>query len=171
VTRELLPMLSRAGRTVSVLDVVPLLAKRRGERTSEGKLLRKAFVAGEVARHGGVAICVTVSARRETREAARAIVGDERFLEIHCDAPPQVTSQRKAARTKKPPLVKRLRHRVRRLRSLAGSDDGGYEAPVRPDLTLDTVTVDPADNAAAIIALLRERGFLPAATEHAAHSA
>ena len=52
ITRALLPMLAESRRTVSVLDVVPLLKKRWCERTSEGKLLRKAFVASEIVNEG-----------------------------------------------------------------------------------------------------------------------
>ena len=45
LTKALLPLLEREGRAVTVLDVVPYLAKHWFERSSEGKLLRKAFVA------------------------------------------------------------------------------------------------------------------------------
>lgn len=159
VTRALVPLLHDLDRTVSVLDVVPLLSRRWCERSSEGKLLRKAFVAGEIARHGGIAMCVTVSARRKTRDAARALVGADKFLEIYCDVPAHVSAQRKAARTKKPPLVKRLRRTVRRVRGL-GRSATGYEVPPSPDLTLDTVSEAPEDNAQAILNLLRERGFV-----------
>jgi adenylylsulfate kinase-like enzyme len=161
VTKALVALLEQRGRAVSVYDVVPLLAKARSERTSEGKLLRKAFVAGEVARHGGIAICVTVSARAQVREAAREIVGRERFLEIYADAPAQVTARRKAARTKRPPLRKRIRRVVRTVRSL-GRPDTAYEVPEAPDLMIDTVTVPPEDNAEAIVDLLVKRGILQA---------
>ena len=43
--QALVPLLEARGRTVTVLDVVPELAKHWSERTSEGKLIRKAFVA------------------------------------------------------------------------------------------------------------------------------
>ena len=86
VTRALLPLLESAGRTVTVLDTVPLLARLPGERGSS-KLLRKAFVASEVVRHGGIVICVTVSATRAVRAEAREIVGADHFLEVHFDLP------------------------------------------------------------------------------------
>jgi sulfate adenylyltransferase len=159
VTRALLPLLEQRGRVVTVLDVVPLLAKSWCERTSEGKLLRKALVAGEVARHGGIAICVTVSARRQVRDAAREIVGTDHFLEIYADIPRQVSAARKAERTKKPPPLKRIRRTVRRVRSRRGGTDA-YEVPTAPDLTIDTVSVAPEDNARAILDLLVERGFV-----------
>ena len=159
VTNALVPMLEERGRVVSVYDVVPLFAKSWSERSSEGKLLRKAFVAGEVARHGGIAICVTVSAREQVRRRARELVGAERFLEIYADAPPDVTRTRKAARTKKPPLGKRIRHSIRTLRTL-GRRTSAYEVPRQPDLRIDTVAVPPEDNARAIVDLLVARGYL-----------
>jgi adenylylsulfate kinase-like enzyme len=152
-------MLEQQGHVVTVLDVVPLLAKSWCERTSEGKLQRKALVAGEVARHGGIAICVTVSARRQSRDAAREIVGSGRFLEIYADIPPHVSAARKAERTKKPPLLKRFRRAVRRVRSLRGGSDA-YEVPTAPDLSIDTVSVPPEHNARTILGLLAERGFV-----------
>ncbi len=159
VTATLVPILEERDRTVSVYDVVPLLAKHWSERTSEGKLLRKAYVAGEVARHGGIAICVTVSARAEVRAKAKAIVGPERFVEIYFDVPADVSAARKSTRTKRPPLIKRLRRWVRRIRA-GGKDTMGYQAPVDADLVVDTAGDTPEKCAAAIVGLLEKRGFL-----------
>jgi sulfate adenylyltransferase len=158
VVAELVPMLERRGRTVSVYDVVPLLAKAPFERSSMPKLLRKAFVAGEVARHGGIAIAVTVSAGARAREEARRLVGPERFVEVYAHVPADVAAARKAARPKRPPLAKRVRHAVRRLRSRGPGVR--YEEPADPDLALDTVTVPPHENARAVIELLEARGVL-----------
>jgi len=163
ITRALLPMLTQNRRSVSVLDVVPLLKKRWCERTSEGKLLRKAFVAGEIVKHGGVAICVTVSARAEIRQAARDIIGADRFLEVLVEVPPEVALARKARRKRKPSLLKRSKHWLRRqvarspFRSTTGYDDA-----TSPDLIVDTTTQSAEEGAQAIYRLLQERGFLAA---------
>jgi sulfate adenylyltransferase len=159
VTAALVPMLEASGRTVTVLDVVPLLAKAPGERSSAPKLLRKAFVAGEIARHGGIAIAVTVSARAEVRAACRQVVGADRFIEVHADIPPDTSRSRRAARTRKPPLVKRLRRARRGVRARATSAVT-YEAPTDPDLKLDTLNVAPEVNARAVVDLLVARGFI-----------
>lgn len=159
VTNELVPMLEDAGRSVTVLDVVPELAKHWAERTSEGKLLRKAFVAREVARHGGIAICVTVSARADVRAKAKDIVGADRFLEIYFDTPPEVSASRKATRTKRTPLIKRVRRLIRRWRPSTG-EESSYQVPASPDLTLDTTKTAPRSNAEALFALLEARGFV-----------
>jgi sulfate adenylyltransferase len=167
VTNELLPLLAEHSRTVSVLDVVPVLRKMPCERTSEGKLLRKAFVAGEVARHGGIAICVTVSARRRIREEARRMIGSDRFIEVLIDAPEEVTAARKAARKRKPSLTKRAKRAlgpvVGRI-AFRGRD--AYEEPVAPDLRIDTRLGTPTEGARRILDLLLERGFVvPPGTE------
>lgn len=159
VTTELVPMLEALGRTVTVLDVVPELAKHWAERTSEGKLLRKAFVAGEIARHNGVAICVTVSARADVRAKAKELVGAEQFLEIYFDTPAEVSAGRKATRTKRTPLIKSVRRLVRRWRRPAGGGSS-YQVPVAPDLTVDTTSGSPRDNAEAMLRLLIDRGFV-----------
>jgi sulfate adenylyltransferase len=159
VTNELVPMLEARDRTVTVLDVVPELAKHWAERTSEGKLLRKAFVAREIARHGGIAICVTVSARADVRAKAKELVGAEQFLEIYFDTPAEVSASRKATRTKRTPLIKRIRRLVRTWRRPAGGGSS-YQVPESPDLTVDTTSGSPLDNAEAVFRLLIDRGFV-----------
>jgi sulfate adenylyltransferase len=159
VTNELVPMLERRNRVVTVLDVVPELAKHWSERTSEGKLTRKAFVAREVARHGGIAICVTVSARADVRARAKSLVGPDHFVEVFFDIPQHVSAVRKASRTKRTPFIKRLRRFVRRRRRVTGTGSS-YQVPESPDLVLDTTTASPADNARMVLDLLVSRGFV-----------
>jgi len=159
VTAELVALLEQRGRVVTVLDVVPELAKHPFERSSEGKLLRKALVGREVARHGGICICVTVSARAEVRERARELVGADRFLEVFFATPADVAMARKRSRTKRPPLVKRMRRFVRKARNL-GRDTDHYEAPQTPALVVDTTHQSPAENARLIVRALEERAFL-----------
>jgi sulfate adenylyltransferase len=157
----LTPLLDQHGREYSILDVVPLLAKHPLERTSEGKLLRKAFVAGEITRHGGIAICVTVSARASTREAARAVVGPDRFVEVYLDAPAEVCLERKGRREKATPLHKRLRRSARRWKSrLLRAESTDYQPPTNPDFTVDSVRTPPDEAARALVDLLIRRGFI-----------
>jgi len=159
ITRALVPLLESQGRTVSVLDVVPLLRKRWWESSSEGKLLRKAYVASQIVAHGGVAVAVTVSARPEVREKARDIVGSDRFVEVRVAPPPEVARQRKAARPKRPPLVKRVRRLVRAV--IARLSPGRKDIAVRdPDLVIDSSVVSASDAAEAILRFLVTRGLM-----------
>lgn len=159
LTRELVPMLEAAGRTVSVFDTVPLLAKLPGERTSEGKLLRKAFVAGEVAKHGGVAVCVTISSRAEVRRRAREIAGPERFVEVRLSIPVEVAEARRRSRGSTRPRWFRVR---RILRSVAdrATPRGDETAPDSAEVTVDVSVLAPAEAAATVFAYLVDHGFV-----------
>lgn len=161
ITEALLPLLDECGRTVSVLDVVPLLKKSWCERTSEGKLLRKAFVASEIVKHGGIAICVTVSARQETRVAARELISPESFIEVLVDVPPEVAKARKAKRKRKPSRLKRAKHALRGYAAkLPFRQKRAYEESISPDLRIDTMRQTPEEGAQAIFQILLDKGFV-----------
>jgi sulfate adenylyltransferase len=151
-------MLEANGRAYTMLDTVPALAKHWCERSSDGKLLRKAYVAAEVVRHGGIAICVTVSARAEARERARQLVGARNFVEVYVDTPAAEAAQRKAARGRRTPPLKMAKRWLRRLsRSRAGVD---FEVPQSADLVLDGLRQSPESGAHQLWQLLEQRGFL-----------
>lgn len=163
VTRALVGLLEADGHTVSVLDVVPELGKAPGERTSEHKLLRKGVVAREVVRHGGIAVCVTVSARRNVRDTVRDMVGPPSFVEVFVDAPAEVCEARRAARPRRPVLRKRVRHRLREwVGRLRPGERRSFEEPTSPDLRIDSTRTRPEDAALALYGLLQARGFLVA---------
>jgi len=161
ITNQLIPRLEACGRTITLLDVVPLLAKQWCEKTSEGKLLRKGFVASEVVRHGGIVICVTVSARRETREAVCQMVGPDSFIEVYVEVPQEVALARKAKRAKKRPFIKQVRALLRRiLNAVRPGQTMSYEEPTSADLTFDATRQPPEETSEAIFQLLIDRGFL-----------
>lgn len=164
ITRALVPRLEELGATVSVLDVVPLLRRRWWEQSSEGKLLRKAYVASQIVYHGGVAIAVTVSARPEVREDARRMIGPDHFIEVRVAPPPEVAAQRRVARGRRPRPGKALRRMMRAaFRRLAGKNRAD-EAPTRPpDLEIDSSVVPPEEAADRILRTLDERSLLPVA--------
>lgn len=161
LTRLLTTMIEETGRTVTVLDVVPEIEKAPGERNSSGKLRRKAFVAARVADHGGVAICVTISSRRDDREAARELVGAERFVEVFLDVPTEVATERREARNRRVRLRKRIRRAGLELARRIGIARGrGFEIPENPDLIVNSAHETPSGAATRVFDLLRERGFL-----------
>lgn len=165
---ELERMLRDRGRTVTVLDRVPELEKAPGEFTSRGKLRRKAFVAARIADHGGVAICVTISSRREDRESARRLVGADRFVEVFIDAPTAVAQSRRESRNRRLPPLKRLRRTVRALvRRLGIARSVGFEVPERPAVRVDSVNQTPVAGARRIVEVLeRDYGLAPLAPDH-----
>lgn len=156
-TAEILTsLLLEHGRQITVLDgdvVRTHLSKGLGfsPEDRDTNILRIGFVASEITRHGGAVICAAISPYRATRNEARKMVG-ENFIEIFVDTPIEVCEQRD---------VKGLYARARRgqITGFTGVDDP-YEAPVNPEITLDTVTFDPAANARKIIDYLTQQGLL-----------
>jgi len=157
-TAEILTsLLLERGRQITVLDgdvVRTHLSKGLGftREDRDINILRIGFVAGEIARHGGTAICAAISPYRAARNEARKMVGAEGFVEVFVDTPIDVCEQRD---------VKGLYARARRgqITGFTGVDDP-YEPPVDPEITLDTVNFTPEQNARKILAFLEERGFV-----------
>lgn len=156
-TAEILTsLLLERGRQVTLLDgdvVRTHLSKGLGfsREDRDTNILRIGFVAGEIARHGGTVICAAISPYRATRNEARKMVGDN-FIEVFVDTPIEVCEQRDA---------KGLYARARRgqITGFTGVDDP-YEAPVNPEIVLDTVNSDAGTNAHNIIHHLESRGYL-----------
>jgi sulfate adenylyltransferase len=145
------------GRQVTVLDgdVVRTHLSKGLSFSREDRdvnILRIGFVAGEIARHGGAVITAAISPYRSTRNEARKMVGEDKFIEIFVDTPIDVCEQRD---------VKGLYARARRgqITGFTGIDDP-YETPVDPEIVLDTVNFTPEENARKIMAYLEDRGFL-----------
>ncbi len=80
------------------------------------------------------------------------MVGSDQFVEVFVDTPLEVCEQRD---------VKGLYAKARRgeLKEFTGIDDP-YEAPLNPELTLNTVDNTPEENAHAILNYLAEQGFV-----------
>ncbi|KAB2965017.1 MAG: adenylyl-sulfate kinase [Thermoanaerobaculia bacterium] len=109
-------------------------------------------VAALFADAGLVTLTAFISPARADRDAARAAVGAERFLEVFVSTPLEVCERRDP---------KRLYSRARA--GEVGEFTGvsaPYEPPLDPALALDTSTLDAAACVERLVALLRERGFL-----------
>jgi len=150
-------LLLEHGKQVTVLDgdvVRTHLSKGLGfsPEDRDTNILRIGFVAGEIARHSGSVICAAISPYRATRNEARKMVGDGRFIEVFVDTPIDVCEQRD---------VKGLYARARRgqITGFTGVDDP-YEEPLTAEITLNTVDSSADENAYKIIAYLEECGYL-----------
>ncbi|NLG50884.1 MAG: bifunctional sulfate adenylyltransferase/adenylylsulfate kinase, partial [Chloroflexi bacterium] len=92
-TAEILTvLLQENGRQVTVLDgdvVRTHLSKGLGfsKEDRDINIRRIGFVAAEIVRHGGVAICAAVSPYRATRNDVRNMVGPDHFVEVFVDTP------------------------------------------------------------------------------------
>ncbi len=109
--------------------------------------------AAEVARlmndAGLVVLCALISPREAQRERARAIVGVERFREVHVSTPLAVCE----ARDPKGLYARARRGEIRRFTGL----DDPYEAPTTPWLALDTSRVDLPDAVERLLSRLQGR--------------
>jgi len=150
-------LLLERGRRSTLLDgdvVRTHLSKGLGfsRADRDTNIRRIGFVASEIVRHGGVALCAAVSPYRSTRQECRNLTGPERFFEVFVDTPLAVCEQRD---------TKGLYAQARRgeLKGFTGIDDP-YEAPPSAELVLDTVGCSIEANARRIVELLRERGYL-----------
>ena len=149
--------LFESGRTVAVLDGSNLrrgISKDLGfsaDERSENQR-RSAELAKTLGDNGLITLCALVSPTDATRQKFRALVGDERFLLVHVNAPLDVCRERDTA-------------------GLYEAADKGeianfpgvsydYEAPAEADLVLDTTALSVEESVDKVIALLTDKGFV-----------
>ncbi len=159
-TAEILTLLlMEHGRQVTVLDgdvVRTHLSKGLGfsKEDRDTNIRRIGYVASEIVRHGGVAVCAAVSPYRATRDEVRGMVGGGNFVEVFVDTPLEVCEGRD---------TKGMYAKARRgeIKDFTGIDDP-YEPPLNPEITLDTVRFSAEGNARRIRDYLVEQGFVKA---------
>jgi sulfate adenylyltransferase len=157
-TAEILTvLLNEYGRNVTLLDgdvVRTHLSKGLGfsKEDRDANVLRIGFVASEIVRHHGVAICAAVSPYKAARNEVRSMFGDGRFIEVFVDTPIRVCEERD---------TKGIYKKARRgeIRHFTGVDDP-YESPESPEIVLDTVQLSAEENARKILDRLIELGFV-----------
>jgi len=152
-------LLERGGRTVSLLDgdtVRRLLSAgltfSREDR--DLNIARIGFVATEVARNGGIAICAPIAPYAAARAGVRRMVsevGD--FVLVHVATPLAVCE----ARDRKG-LYAQARAGV--IGSFTGVSDP-YEEPDDADLVIDTSQISRRDAVTAVLDYLTRGGWLP----------
>ena len=144
------------GRAVTVLDGSNL---RRGISRDLGftaaerseNVRRAAEVAGLMNDAGMICICAFVAPAAKTRQRAASVVGGERFILVHLDAPMEV------CRKRSPELYDKVDEG--KISNFPGIDFE-YEKPEAADLVLATHEVSVKDSVAKIIALLEEREII-----------
>ena len=163
IARALAEALTERGdRTVSLLDgdhVRQLLSAgltfSRADR--DLNIARIGFVAAEVARHGGIAICAPIAPYAQARAAARQLateVGD--FLLVYVSTPVEVCE----ARDRKGLYAKA---RAGLIQGFTGISDP-YEEPRDADLVLDTSAMTRDEAVQAVLRLLVSGGWLAGAS-------
>jgi sulfate adenylyltransferase len=157
IAEALTELLAEHGRQMSILDgdvVRTHLSKGLGfsKEDRDTNILRIGYVASEIVKHNGLVMCAAVSPYAATRDAVRAMMGEDHFVLVYVDTPLDVCEQRD---------TKGLYAKARRgeMKGMTGIDDP-YEVPVRPELVLTTHDSTPLDNARLIIKHLKDKGFL-----------
>jgi sulfate adenylyltransferase len=159
IARDLRDLLAERGdRKVSLLDgdLVRLLLSAgltfsRADR--DLNIARIGYVAAEIAKHGGIAICAPIAPFAAARDQVRQMVsevGD--FLLIHVATPVEVCEQRD-----RKGLYAKARAGL--IKQFTGVSDP-YEEPTDAVLVLDTSVISREDATGAILAMLTTGGWL-----------
>jgi len=150
------------GHKVEVLDgdvVRTNLSKGLGfsKEDRDTNIRRIGFVCNLLTRNEVIAIAAAISPYREVRDEVRRDIGA--FVEVYVKCPIDVLAERDVKGLYKKALAGEIKH-------FTGIDDP-YEAPLAPEVTVETDRETPAESAARIIAKLEELQYI-AATASAA---
>ena len=116
-------------------------------------IIRIGFVASEITKNGGIAICAPIAPYEEARQYNRELISRYGgYIEVYVATPLEV-------------CMKRDRKGLYRLalsgkkRGITGIDDP-YEAPVNPEITLDTTEMSADECVMEIMAYLKKAGYI-----------
>lgn len=116
-------------------------------------IARIGFVASEITKNGGIAICAPIAPYASARAEARSLVDPHGgFVEIHVATPLAVCEQRD-----RKGLYAKARAGL--VKGVTGIDDP-YEIPENPEITLDTTAMTPGEAAQEVLLYLERQGYL-----------
>lgn len=154
----LVKLMEMGGRPVTLLDG-DVVRKHLSSELSFSKehrdlnIRRIGFVASEITKNGGIAICAPIApysaVRREVRELVENYGG---FIEIHVATPIEECERRD-----RKGLYAKARAGL--VKGFTGIDDP-YEAPEKPELKLDTSEITPDECAHKVLLTLERLGFI-----------
>jgi sulfate adenylyltransferase len=155
-------LLEAGGRPVTLLDG-DLVRKNLSSELSFSKehrdlnILRIGYVASEITKNGGIAICAPIAPYTSTRSQVRDMIEPlGGFLEIHVATSLEVCENRD-----RKGLYAKARAGL--IKEFTGIDDP-YETPESPELIIDTVDMSPDEAAHKILLKLESMGLLSART-------
>ena len=116
---------------------------------------RIGFVASEITKNGGVAICAPIAPYRATRRTVRDMIEPHgEFIEIHVATPLETCE----ARDRKGLYAKARKGLIPEFTGISDP----YEVPERAELTIDTADVTPMEAAQEIYLYLLKEGYIDA---------
>jgi sulfate adenylyltransferase len=151
-------LMEMGGRRVSLLDgdiVRTNLSAELGfsKAHRDINIRRIGFVASEVTKHGGTAICAPIAPYQSTRRAVRAMIEKwGGFLEIHVSTSIEVCEQRD-----RKGLYAKARAGL--IPEFTGVSDP-YEVPENPELAIDTTRYSVDEAVQMIVLKLEHEGYL-----------
>jgi len=154
----LVKLLEMGGRSVTLLDgdvVRKHLSSELGfsKEHRDINIRRIGYVASEIAKHGGIAICAPIAPYDRTRKDVRAMVAPVGgFVLVHVATPLDVCE----ARDRKGLYAKA---RAGLVKEFTGISDP-YEPPDDAELVIDTTDITPAEAAQQILLYLEAEGFV-----------
>ncbi|MBX2806224.1 MAG: bifunctional sulfate adenylyltransferase/adenylylsulfate kinase [Hyphomicrobiales bacterium] len=117
-------------------------------------ILRIGYVASEITKNGGIAICAPIAPYAATRREVREMIEPYgAFIEVHVATPLDECERRD-----RKGLYKLAREG--KIKQFTGIDDP-YEAPETPEVTINTLELSPSAATDLVIAKLIELGLLP----------
>ena len=151
-------LMEMGGRPVTLLDgdvVRKHLSSELGfsKEHRDLNIQRIGYVASEITKNGGIAICAPIAPYAATRRVVREMIEPlGGFIEVHVATPLDVCE----GRDRKGLYAKA---RAGLIKSFTGVSDP-YEAPEDPEMRLDTSELSPDSNAHRIIVKLESLGFI-----------
>lgn len=151
-------LLEAGGRRVTLLDgdlVRKNLSSELGfsREHRDLNILRIGYVASEITKHGGIAICAPIAPYAATRAKVRQLIEPVGgFIEVHVATPLEVCEGRD-----RKGLYAKARAGI--LKEFTGISDP-YEAPEKPEVVLDTLGYTPDIAAHRILVKLESLGFI-----------
>jgi sulfate adenylyltransferase len=151
-------LMEMGGRPVSLLDgdvVRKHLSSELGfsKEHRDLNIQRIGYVASEITKNGGIAICAPIAPYAKTRRNVRGMIEPVGgFMEIHVATPIEVCE----VRDRKGLYAKA---RAGLIKGFTGIDDP-YEVPENPEMAIDTTDVTPDMLAHRIIVKLESLGFI-----------
>jgi sulfate adenylyltransferase len=155
-------LLERAPRNVTLLDGDLVRKNLSSELTFSREhrnlnVLRIGFVAGEITRHGGIAICAPIAPYDEVRKKVRSLVDSHGgFILIHVATPLDICESRDRKGLY-------AMARAGKIREFTGISDP-YEPPDDAEITIQTTEISAEQACRQVIEYLEKEGYLePAA--------
>jgi sulfate adenylyltransferase len=123
------------------------------KRDRELNIIRIGFVASEITKNGGVAICAPIAAIAKSRLHNRLLISKYGgYIEVHIATPLDICEKRD-----RKGLYAKAKAGI--IKGFTGIDDP-YEIPKNPELNIDTTDMTPDEAAEDILLYLKKEGYI-----------